>query len=82
LVAHVFGALLLHAARAKLNSLLNYVDKGQLRDFSLFLKKTWFSIVNDVGLAYATSLFSYVTMLKPNGHENPEIALFSGFRVV
>ena len=40
--------------RAKLNSMLNYVDKGQnkgqLRDFPLFSKKTLISMVNGVGL--------------------------------
>jgi len=47
--------------RAKLISTINYVDKGQnkgqLRDFPLFFKKPWFSMVNDVGLTYPTSLF-------------------------
>ena len=72
--------------RAKLISTINYVDKGQnkiqLRDFSLFLKKNMISIINDVGSAYTASLFSYKTMLKPNGQQNPEMNLFSGFRLV
>ena len=72
--------------RAKLNSLLNYVDKGlnkgQLRDFSLFLRKSDFNVINyDIFLVY-TFLFLVYTMLKSDEQSNPEMSFFSDFIMI